>query len=459
MGRILLESNALKNEENRWLKEILQNRKEPILKYDELEKFEKGKKEFLKSSLFTDFYKTVCKEWEMINIIDDDQTLECSLCGQKDTKKKFYIKNKFNGTILNVGSTCINNFDDIKGIDGKTRQQIEKDWKIQNRDKLLNQRYPGIIGKLDNWSKEIDNIPTIINKNLEEEYFSILKKAFVLREKFRKQNKIDYNIADQMNDLVIKGEHVLNKIHTDIENKKDNEWFITNEIKVWCYKDNKDRNVITFLKEDGLITWRSACRIYETNFVNKIISKLQKIFDNSKILIREFDNKRNGIIVSINDGNIYNIRINLVCSYKEFMLEYGNTIFKSEFSFKNEKDFIIRHSKIIDDTSLDISVSNFKYLLKKYSLNIKDWNIEYNEIIFTEYINPKNTLYKILDLKKFVNEFLSFIFKKDLTETEVKSIKSYIKNSSTMTEEEYNERLTRREKEEKAGQVDYSKFV
>lgn len=459
MGKILLESNAIKNEENVWLKDLLEEKEEPILKYDEIETLKEEEKEFLKSSLFTDFYKTICKEWEMVDLIDDDKKIECSLCGQKDTKKKYYIKNKLNGTVLNVGSTCINNFDDIKGANGKTRQEIEKEWKIQNRDKLLNQRYPGIIGKMDQWSKKIEEIPTIIMGNLEEEYFSISKRAFELREKFRKENKVNYDIAKEINNLVIKGENVLDKIYKDIAKKKNSEWFITKEIKQWCNINDIDKTTETFLKQDGLITWRSACRIYEPNLVEKIIEKLKKIFDNSKILIRNFDYKRNGIVININDGNIYNNRIDLVCSYNDFMSEYGGIIFESKIELTDEKQFVIEHSKIVDDYSFDISASNLKHLLRKYSLNIDSWNLDYNEIIFIEYIKTKGIVYKILDLKKFINDFLNYIFKTHLNENELEKIKKYIQNSSTMTEKEYKDILERREKEEKAMQVDYSKFA
>lgn len=460
MGKILLESNAINNKENVWIKDLLKEKQEPILKYDEIQELKEDKKEFLTSSLFTNFYKTVCKEWEMVDLIDDDKKIECSLCGQKDTKKKYYIRNKLNGTVLNVGSTCINNFDDIEGANGKTRQEIEKEWKMQNRDKLLNQRYPGIIGKMDQWSKKFEEIPTIITENLEDEYFSISKEAFALREKFRKESKVNYNIAKEINDLVIKGENVLEKIYKDIDEKKKNEWFITKEIKQWCNITNIDKTTETFLKQDGLITWRSACRIYETNLVEKIIEKLKKIFDNLKILIRNFDDKRNGIVININDGNIYNNRIDLICSYNDFMLEYGGVIFENKTEIANEKQFVIEHSKIVDDTSFNISVSNLKYLLRKYSLNIESWNLDYNEIIFTEYTKTKEILYKILDLKKFVNNFLSYIFKKHLDKIELEKIKKYIQNSSsTMTDKEYKDILERREIEEKAMQVDYSKFV
>ncbi len=459
MGKILLESTALTDKEHKWIKDILKDKDEPVLKYSELEKLEKAKKEFFTSSLFKNFYKTVCKEWEMIDLIDDSKSLECSLCGQKDTKKKYYIKNKLNGTVLNVGSTCINNFDDISGIDGKSRQEIEKEWKIRNRDKYLNEKYPGIISKIDNWSKNINQIPTIIKGDFEKKYFSILQEISELHEKFRKKTTIDDNIAKKIDDLVNKGEHLLEHIHKDVESKKDNEWFISKEVKEWVY-NNDNKTLETFLKEDGLITWRSAYRIYESNLVGKIINKLKTIFNESTISIMKFDTQTNSIIININDGNIYTNRINLSCPYSKFLSEFGNTIFEIDSTFDNEKNFVIENSQIIDDTSLNMSISNLKHIFKKYNLNINSWNIDYNEIVFIHYISKSNISYKVLNLKKFVNNFLSFIFKSSLTENEIQNIKHYIKhNSSSRTPKEYTEILERRKQQEKATQIDYSKFM
>lgn len=45
-----------------------------------------------------------------------------------------------------------------------------------------------------------------------------------------------------------------------------NEWYITKDIKEWCYKDKESNKiVIDFLRKDGLLKWRSICRIYEKN--------------------------------------------------------------------------------------------------------------------------------------------------------------------------------------------------
>ncbi len=88
-------------------------------------------------------------------------------------------------------------------------------------------------------------------------------------------------------------------IYQDIDNKSNNEWFITKEIKEWCYKDRyKNTIVIGFLKEDGVVKWRSACRIYESNFIKKVIKKFESILNNSNIEIIDYNEKNNDLIIN-----------------------------------------------------------------------------------------------------------------------------------------------------------------
>lgn len=142
MGKILLSSSVFQTEQNKWLNDLLSNKKEPILKYDEIAKLEKDKSSFLQSSLFTNLYNEATNEWEIDHIQEDEEKMDCTLCGKKDTKKKYFIKNKINGIMFNVGSDCVHNFGEIRGANGKTLVAFEKEWKIQNRDKLLNNEYP-----------------------------------------------------------------------------------------------------------------------------------------------------------------------------------------------------------------------------------------------------------------------------------------------------------------------------
>lgn len=456
-GKILIESEIIKNENNKWLRQLLQENDDNSINTKQYEKLNNNYKTFLTSSLYKDLYKNASEEWNIDHLDESEEKLACALCGQKDTKKKYYIKNKISGKMLNVGSTCIDNFKDIRDVNGKTAKEINKEWEIQQRKKALNDKYNGIIEKIDNWNKKIDEIPTIINGHLEDEYDKLYSQVQDLYSKFIKNRKIDFTIAKKINDLVCKGESILEQIYSNIDDKKNNEWYITKEIKEWCYKDKESNKiVIDFLRKDGVIKWRSICRIYEKNLVNKILEKFKIIFDNSNISIVGFNEKYNTITINIRDGNAYVARIDLECSYTKFVQEYGEIIFENNKKYSDEKEFVIENSSIIESSSIDMSISNIKYLLNKTDIRVFSWNERYNEIVFIE----SNKNYIIIKAKEFINKFIKYVFFRRLSETELDNLKSYIiNNGEKISKEDYNNRIETREKAEKAMQVDYSKFI
>ena len=203
-GRILLKSEIIKEKEYEWLKILLEESNDYTVKTSQLANLEDKHQTFLTSSLYKNLYKNASDEWKIDHLDDTEEKLECSLCGQKDTKKKFYIKNKINNTMLNVGSTCINNFMDIRDINGKTVAEVNKEWERQQRIKVLNDKYPGIIEKIDNWNKKIEEIPTIINGNSEYEFDRLYNQIQELYNKFIKKKKSDLAIANKINELVHK---------------------------------------------------------------------------------------------------------------------------------------------------------------------------------------------------------------------------------------------------------------
>lgn len=456
-GRILLKSEIIKEKEYEWLKILLEESNDYTVKMSQLANLEDKHQTFLTSSLYKNLYKNASDEWKIDHLDDTEEKLECSLCGQKDTKKKFYIKNKINNTMLNVGSTCINNFMDIRDINGKTVAEVNKEWERQQRIKVLNDKYPGIIEKIDNWNKKIEEIPTIINGNSEYELDRLYNQIQELYNKFIKKKKADLAIANKINELVYKGENLLQEIYKDIDKKKNNDWYITKEIKDWCLND-RERNkiVIEFLKQDGVITWRSSCRIQENNFVKMVLEKLKECFNNSNIQIMEFNESNKSLIINIRDGNIYTARIDLECLYSNFMSEFGEIIFKENKKYIDAKKFILENSRIISENSIDISISNMKFLLDKSQRRIYKWDTQYNEIVFY----GDNKKYIIVNAKQFINKFIELVFCRKLQEKEIEDINKYVmKNGEVIESEEYISRIETREKAEKAMQVDYSKFV
>ena len=449
MGKILLESNVIQEKENIWLKELLLSNKEPVIKNSQIEELDPEKQSFFNSNLFNRLYKAASKEWVIVDCVEDEEKKECTLCGQKDTTKKYYIRNKINNKEMNVGSTCVDKIDDIRSIDGKTKEEIEKEYMLRKKEQILNNLHNGLVEKIDNLNKEFEKIPTVVEEKYENKYNSYVKDIQDLYEKYRKKAKVDKKIIEDIYILTLECDKIIEKIYQDIENKKDNEWYINENIAKWCYYENKDKNLVKFLKEDGIIIQRSACRIYERNFINKIIGKLQKIFIDSDIIIIDYDERDKKIIFNIDKTNIYNNRIELKCSYNIFLQEYVDKVFADEKIKRissEERKFLIKNSTI-SENSVNIAMRNLKYILEKNNIVVETWDNNYNELVIRKSVN--SNLLQILSLKEFILKNKNEVFENKLDELKVKEIKKYIQNNSReVKEEEYNNMITERIKKE-----------
>ena len=187
-----------------------------------------------------------------------------------------------------------------------------------------------------------------------------------------------------------------------------------------------------------------------------VLEKLKECFNNSNIQIMEFNELNKSLIINIRDGNIYTARIDLECLYSHFMSEFGEIIFKENETYIDAKKFILENSRIISENSIDISISNMKFLLDKSQRRIYKWDTKYNEIVFY----GDNKKYIIVNAKQFINKFIELVFCRKLQEKEIEDINKYVmKNGEVIEREEYISRIETREKAEKAMQVDYSKFV
>lgn len=79
MGKILLESEVIKNEEYHWLKDMLEQNENHTIKYSELDNLEESKKTFMTTSLFTNLYNVASDEWQIDHLVEDSEKLEYSL--------------------------------------------------------------------------------------------------------------------------------------------------------------------------------------------------------------------------------------------------------------------------------------------------------------------------------------------------------------------------------------------
>ncbi len=443
MGKILCESEIVKNNEYNWLlKQLLykgntKKNEKYELNIQNIQNLDYSQKSFLDSSAYDELYKTACNEWFIYNIVDNEQELECALCGEKKNKKKYYIKNRKNGEILNIGSTCIENFRDIRDKNGKTIKQLDKEFLTRAREEKLNNLYPGIIKRIDCFYKRLDDLPTIINENLEKKYNEKYSKIKTIYEKYKKNKKLDTKLAYEINDLLNKGDEIFELIHKDIDEKRKDEWYISKEIKDWCYKNYDDNvNTINFLKRDGVIKLRSAWRITESNLVNKVVEKFNRIFIQYNTKIVKYNNQNRKVIFNIETRNKYTKQINLEYSYKDLLINYGEEIFEKKLVINETSiEQIIIDSNINDVTSLNRALECIKNLTN--NVEIKKCDFDYNELII-KLCRDNENYYKI-NAKRCINYFKENIYNNKFIEND--KITTYLnKNSEIISTIDYDKK-------------------
>ena len=417
MGKILCESEIVKNNEYNWLlKQLLykgntKKNEKYELNIQNIQNLDYSQKSFLDSSAYDELYKTACNEWFIYNIVDNEQELECALCGEKKNKKKYYIKNRKNGEILNIGSTCIENFRDIRDKNGKTIKQLDKEFLTRAREEKLN--------------------------NLEKKYNEKYSKIKTIYEKYKKNKKLDTKLAYEINDLLNKGDEIFELIHKDIDEKRKDEWYISKEIKDWCYKNYDDNvNTINFLKRDGVIKLRSAWRITESNLVNKVVEKFNRIFIQYNTKIVKYNNQNRKVIFNIETRNKYTKQINLEYSYKDLLINYGEEIFEKKLVINETSiEQIIIDSNINDVTSLNRALECIKNLTN--NVEIKKCDFDYNELII-KLCRDNENYYKI-NAKRCINYFKENIYNNKFIEND--KITTYLnKNSEIISTIDYDKK-------------------
>lgn len=116
----------------------------------------------LTKGAFSEIYDMAKKEWIEENNHDIDEK-KCMLCNQPN-KDIYYILNTINGKRLNVGSNCIQGFQDAE-------QVIEKRSEITKRTKrkikfYKDKRFVNLDNMLNYYKKQLDNSPYLVEWSL-----------------------------------------------------------------------------------------------------------------------------------------------------------------------------------------------------------------------------------------------------------------------------------------------------
>ena len=413
-----------------WLKKVLTKNKEfPYLTKDEYNLLEDSKQRFIDNK-FRELLDYSISEW----IVEydnrekvDTSIINCELCGQKNIKLLSKINNPKNNNSMIVGSSCINNYAQMKDAYGKTLGQIRKESNsVTNRklknEALLEKIFPNILNNVDRFNKIMIGNEYLVRSDIERMYVQLNNDVNIKYNKYIKLKVItDKKVLEigKINNKILE----FFKLFENYKNECEKNIFgLNKEICRWLNL-NYDYNLNNKLAKDGVITKETILQIKEPHFLTKMILKFKEQLISNNLFLKN-DNIGKFFKVSIGNSNIFfDINSNdFIEDYKEYLFDEINNI-------KVDKSLIIKNAIISDNQSLNNALNlmiNSNILKSEFIYKFSD--ISFNEVSF---YNKNDKKFYVLKFKEFINYFKVCILENNVNNKK-KEILRYVKDKSEL---------------------------
>ncbi len=435
---LIMQSQAI-NDTDRydWLKDFLNKNNKDFISVEDFSTFTDEQKALIDGELYQTLYKNSSDEWH-IEMYEDlsnkDEDVVCALCGEKNMKYGYYLKNLRNKKTILVGSTCVETYKDLKTVDGRNLKDLKKERLRNMRMLQLDEKSTGINDEIVKWRDYENSLPIFVSKNLIEEYNNVFYKLNSIYETYlsTRNNSKAEELKDSILKLIEQSRKIKEKMNKYVDEYSNVDWCITKEIKEWCLKNNANR-AISMLREDRRIRFRSAYMILEKNLMKKIMEIIKTYMREQDIIFKNinFDNNKIYYYVNLFEGIIWNI------NYDDIIDLYGERVFDKECQIVDVNE-VIERSIISDASSIEEAIKIIDFLLRSTEFNLinNDVDVPKNEAYFYD---KKKEIYLKIELMEFVNKFKKYIVKPKLNNNEREEIIHEINNSYSYTKDEYRE--------------------
>lgn len=420
-----------------WLKDFLNKNNKDFISVEDFSTFTDEQKALIDGELYQTLYKNSSDEWH-IEMYEDlsnkDEDVVCALCGEKNMKYGYYLKNLRNKKTILVGSTCVETYKDLKTVDGRNLKDLKKERLRNMRMLQLDEKSTGINDEIVKWRDYENSLSIFVSKNLIEEYNNVFYKLNSIYETYlsTRNNSKAEELKDSILKLIEQSRKIKEKMNKYVDEYSNVDWCITKEIKEWCLKNNANR-AISMLREDRRIRFRSAYMILEKNLMKKIMEIIKTYMREQDIIFKNinFDNNKIYYYVNLLEGIIWNI------NYDDIIDLYGERVFDKECQIVDVNE-VIERSIISDASSIEEAIKIIDFLLRSTEFNLinNDVDVPKNEAYFYD---KKKEIYLKIELMEFVNKFKKYIVKPKLNNNEREEIIHEINNSYSYTKDEYRE--------------------
>lgn len=350
-------------------------------------------------------------------ILEEEDRVNCSLCNAKN-RDVFFILNKLNGTKLNVGSTCIQEFSTISLQEGKSRKALLKEAMKVALLKQLTLKFPGIKKELEDWNEKLEQYEILIPRNLEERYLALGLKFLQLFNEYLNGNESSFGKFDEIYKEKASILHLMNGF---VQENKNEKWIANKAIVDWL-RINKKLQVIELLKETGYVTSETAGEIEERSFLECIRLEFNKHLDTIGFEVTEIDVTNNNKFIIYYKQN----HITLECRTNKFIGYFGSVIFNDADQRLFKPVNVLKVSSLQKETDIKKVLDQVNSVLISAKSNYEIYDelpgydyFEKNELDIFDTRTKKIT---VIELKIFINYVKHLVFDLKLHERLIRDI-------------------------------------
>lgn len=348
------------------------------------------------------------EEWKgsetLLNPVEDlgEQRRSCGLCGTPN-RYIYYIQNRLNGNTLNVGSDCVEEFSIDFLREGKSKGQLLKEAKRIKRRSVVNQLFPGLENKIDEWSTRLERYELQIPNEYSRQYTADGKRLQVLYLGFLEETYQE-SVFPEIEQILYREKNYLAVFEDYHERNRHNPFIATSNMIRWL-KGRNDNQTIEFLKEDGVVSARTITRVWERTFINRIRPHISESLTQAQLQIEKYDYENAGFVLQTTHQGI-----RLLIKFEKFFIYFGPVLFGEKslgaLDFRN----VLKVSELYDKSSYDAVIEEMSIAIRQshVGLSTRDDYFSKNEILLIE---RRSQLILPYNLNEFIHEFKGMAFK------------------------------------------------
>lgn len=326
---------------------------------------------------------------------DKKKWVKCTLCG---TPNRFihYILNRQNGTEMNVGSECVKEF----AFNDLSTDYQRKEAKKIRRLSLLNENLPGIKQQVENWQRLKETYSIWIPDEISTKYDEIGYELRNLYDNFIDGKGKEADL-DKLSTLLKQGEGEKEKFKKYEEINNSNPFIVTQKMFRWL-RNNKEKDYIKpiFLeiKSQGIITYRTAHRITEVDFMKKVISLMNPYLQEKEIELIDFDNLERKYFFGCKQLD----SCEFVISHSNLLQNFGWVMFNEEPFMEINLKELVKQSSVENEKSIEVILRTIVRNLRSKVISLIGYDYEFNEVVL---FNKERKIHQLLKLNEFVKKY------------------------------------------------------